>query len=251
MIFNALVLAGTRPDGDPLAQAEGVSHKGLIVVGGEPIIARVLAALREAGAARIGVVADDPAIVSIARDFGAEIVAPAPGPSASAAAGFARIGASLVVTTSDHALLRAAWVRQLVGEAPSGCDVAVMLARRDAVERAMPGSQRTYLRFADGEWSGCNLFLLNTPAANAALAAWQRIEADRKRPWKIVSRLGPMTLFDYWRGRLSLEEGLARLGRRIGVKAALVAARDGLAAVDVDKPADLIAVREVLVGTRP
>lgn len=246
MSFNALVLAGTRPGGDPLARAEGVSHKGLIAVAGQPIIVRVLAALREAGAARIGVVADDPAIIQLAGQFGAEIVAPAPGPSASAAAGFAQIGEPLVVTTSDHALLRAEWVRQLVRDAPPACDVAVMLARRDAVERALPGSARTYLRFADGEWSGCNLFLLGSPAANSALVTWQRIEADRKRPWKVVSRLGPMTLLDYLFGRLTLAEGIARLGRRIGIDAALVAAEDGLAAVDVDKLADLVAVRGVL-----
>ena len=106
--------------------------------------------------------------------------------------------------------------------------------------------KRQYLRFADGEWSGCNLFLLGSPAANSALATWQRIEADRKRPWKFVSRLGPMTLLDYLFGRLTLAEGIARLGRRIGIDAALVAAEDGLAAVDVDKLADLVAVRGVL-----
>ncbi|MGB3167821.1 MAG: GTP--adenosylcobinamide-phosphate guanylyltransferase, partial [Alteraurantiacibacter sp.] len=99
---------------------------------------------------------------------------------------------------------------------------------------------------ADGQWSGCNLFFLRTDAARAAIATWSRSEADRKRPWRIVARLGPGTLWDYARGRLTLADGLARLGERIGVRAELVDAPDGLAAVDADKPGDLDDIRAVL-----
>ena len=45
--------------------------------------------------------------------------------------------------------------------------------------------------------------------------------------------------------RLTLAEGIRRLGQRIAIEAALVPARDGLAAVDVDKEADLAAVRKI------
>jgi 2-C-methyl-D-erythritol 4-phosphate cytidylyltransferase len=43
--LTALVLAGTRPGGDPLAQRNGVSHKALLDVGGSSMLARVVAAL--------------------------------------------------------------------------------------------------------------------------------------------------------------------------------------------------------------
>ena len=43
---------------------------------------------------------------------------------------------------------------------------------------------------ADGDFSGCNLFLLATTRAEAAIATWQAVEADRKRPWRIAARLG-------------------------------------------------------------
>src|SRR6185369_15359784 len=42
--YTALVLAGTRPGGDPLADYAGVSHKALIEVGGVPMLLRVLRA---------------------------------------------------------------------------------------------------------------------------------------------------------------------------------------------------------------
>ena len=125
-----------------------------------------------------------------------------------------------------------------------------MLARRDRVEAAEPASRRTYLKFADGEWSGCNLFYLRTERARAAIDIWQKVEADRKRPWRIAARLGPATLFLMLTRRLTLAEGIARLGKRISIEAALVPATDGLAAIDVDKPADLALVREFYSSSR-
>ena len=194
---------------------------------------------------------DDPAVVALAQKLGAEICPPASGPSESVAAAFEKTGAPLVVTTADHALLEPAWVTELVAKTRTGADLSIMMARRQDIERSLPGTQRTYLRFADGEWSGCNLFYLASPRASAALATWRAVEADRKRPWKLVARLGLPNLVAYALGRLTLEDGLARLGRRIGVNAALVRASDGRAAIDVDKPRDLddvlsLIAREIL-----
>lgn len=242
----ALILAGTRRGGDPLAEAHGVSHKSLIEIGGRPMLERVISGVSEAGIARIAVSTDDAQVAQIAEAMGAQILAPRPGPSESVAAAIDVLGTPLVVTTSDHALLQAQWVRELLADAPAHIDVGIMLARRDQIETAMPGTRRTYLSFADGGWSGCNLFLLQTGKAAAAIDTWRMVEADRKRPWRIAARLGPTTLLAVLLRRLTLAEGIARLGRRIGIEAALIPARDGLAAVDVDKEADLMAVRRLL-----
>ena len=247
MMPAALILAGSRPGRpDPVALAEGVAHKALAEVGEEPILVRVIAAVRAAGIARLAVAANDPAVVALAEGLGAEVLPPAAGPSASVAAAFARLGAPLLVTTADHALLRPEWLRDFVADVPADADVALLLARREAVEAAMPGSRRTWLKFADGHWSGCNLFLLKTPAAAAAIATWEAVERDRKRPWRIAARLGLGTLVSYALGRLGLGDAVARLGARIGIAARAVAARDGLAAVDVDKPEDLADVRRIV-----
>ena len=245
---HALVLAGSRPGTvDPVAAAEGVSHKALVDVGGMPMLARVLHALRAAGIEHIAVSADAPEVLSLAYALSAIPVPPGDGPSASVAAGFATMGSPLLVTTADHALLRPQWIAEFVADTPPEADVAVLLARRARWSRRRCRAQkRTWLRFADGAWSGCNLFLLNTAKADAAIETWKAVEAERKRPWKIAARLGAGTLASYLTGRLTLEEAIARLGRKVGVSAAVVAARDGLAAVDVDKPGDLVQVRQIL-----
>lgn len=241
----ALVLAGSRPGPpDALAQAEGAAHKALIQVGGSTMLERVVTALRESGVERIAVSADEPHVVALARRLGCEVLEPANGPSASAGEAFRRIGVPLIVTTADHALLRPEWIRDLVAQTAG--DVALLMARHEAVEAAVPGTKRTWLRFADGAWSGCNLFLLRTPRARAAIEIWSMVETNRKRPWRIAARLGSMTLASYLLGRLTLAVAVARLGDRIGLTAQVVSARDGRAAIDVDKVEDLKLVRRLI-----
>lgn len=245
----ALILAGSRPGApDPVAEAEGTAHKSLVEIAGQPMLAHVVHALREAGIERIAVSASDDKVRDLALLLGCEVLATGTGPSASVAIGLDALGAPLIVTTSDHALLRGEWVRDFLNDTPQGSDVAILLARREAIEAAMPGSKRTYLRFADGQWSGCNLFLLASGNAGLAIETWKMVEADRKRPWRIAARLGLGMLLGYALGRLTLAAAIARLGKRIGVSASLVAARDGLAAVDVDKPSDLADARTIMTA---
>jgi GTP:adenosylcobinamide-phosphate guanylyltransferase len=246
MTLTALVLAGSRPGArDSVAEHEGVPHKVLATVVGATLLEAVIDALRAADAGTVAVSANDPAVEAEARRLGAELLPAARGPSESVALAFQRFGAPLLVTTGDHPLLQPAWVTALVEGTPTGADVSLMLARRDVVEAAAPDTRRTWLSFADGQWSGCNLFLLARPAAEGAITAWRQVEADRKRPWRIARRLGLGTLWSYWRGQLSLAEAIERLGRKLGVTAALVAADDGRAAIDVDKPEDLALVRRL------
>lgn len=246
MMPAALVLAGSRGAPDPVALAEGVSHKALVMAGGRPLLERVVTALKGAGVTRIAVSADDANVIALAARLGAEVLPPAAGPSASVAQAFSRMGTPLLVTTSDHALIDAEWIGDFVAATPNTADVALLMARREAVEAALPESRRTWLRFSDGDWSGCNLFLLASPRASAAIETWQMVEANRKRPWRIAMKLGPLTLLAYVLRRLTMAGAVHRLGHSIGVRAEVVAARDGLAAVDVDKPSDLADVRRLL-----
>ena len=244
--FRALILAGSRGGADPVADYAGVAHKALIELDGRTLLARVAEAVRAAGATQIAVSASDDVVRDHARALGLVVLDAAAGPSLSVARGIEALGTPLLVTTADHALLRAEWVTRFRADVPPGADVAVLLARQDVIEAAAPGTKRTYLRFADGAWSGCNLFHFATPRAVAALDLWAQVEADRKRPWRIVRRLGVGTLLRYLMGRLTLVQAVAHLGRLAGLDAAAVASPFGLAAVDVDKPDDLDLVRRLV-----
>lgn len=243
--FSALILAGSRGEIDPVAAYAGVSQKGLIELAGQTLLERVTLALRAAGAGRIGVSASDAGVVAEAHRLGLEIIPTAEGPSQSVRLGAEHLGTPLLITTVDHALLQGEWVSRFLADAPGEADISILLARRDAVEAAAPATRRTYLRFADGDWSGCNLFWFSGPKALQAIDLWRRVEADRKRPWRIAWTLGPSTLLAYLLRQLTLDGAVRRLGQLAGIRAAAVATPFGLAAIDVDKPADLDLVRRL------
>ena len=247
--LTALVLAGTRPGGDPLAQQAGASHKALIDVGGVPMLQRVLQALAEVPeVSRIVVAIDQPGLVEALPVCGkpVSVLMAAAGPSASVAKGLAELGVPLLVTTADHALLRAAWVQEFLAAASKGSDAMFALARRESVEAAVPHTQRTWLKFADGDFSGCNLFLLRSQNARGIVDLWQQLEAERKRPLALVRRLGLTYALRYKLGWLRLDQAVARLGDLAGVRLQAVSLRDGRSAIDVDKMADLTLARELI-----
>lgn len=232
-----------------MAQYADVAHKALITLEGKTLLARVVGALDAAGAARIAVSTNAPEVIGLLTTLktraSLEHLPAEAGPSVSALRGAEALGTPLLVTTCDHALLEAAWVRFFIDAAPADADMAVMLAPKAAVEAAAPGVRRTYLRFADGGFSGCNLFLLQRPDALNALRFWSRMEALRKTPWKIAMAIGPVTLVAYALRLLTLDRMIARIGAAAGVTAAAVRSPFGLAAVDVDKPSDLDLVRRL------
>jgi GTP:adenosylcobinamide-phosphate guanylyltransferase len=245
-VTTALVLAGSRGPDEPLAVYGGVSHKAMIDVGGKPMLARVIEALAAAGMTRIVVAIERPELVAELGITGVETLPAAAGPSASVLQALDALGTPLLVTTADHALLRPEWVTAFLAGAPAGADVAAGLARSEAVTAAAPDTRRTFLRFADGAFSGCNLFLFATPAARGAAALWREVEAKRKEPVKLLARLGPLTAARYALGALPLRAALDRLGALAGVRAEVVEMADGQAAIDVDKPADLDLVRRIV-----
>jgi GTP:adenosylcobinamide-phosphate guanylyltransferase len=247
--FRALILAGSRPEIDPLLAYADVPHKSLITLQGQTLLARVVDALTVAGAVSIGVCTSHPAVIEamgqIATSARLEVIPAADSPSQSVAQGAQAMGFPLLVTTADHALLRADWVREFLAGVPAEADIAALLAPEAAVRVAAPEGKRTYLAFRDGRYSGCNLFYLRSEAALGAVALWRQVEARRKQPWKIAALLGPGMLLAYLTGRLTLDRAVARLGRKAGVRACAVRTPYGLAAVDVDKPADLDLVRRL------
>jgi len=243
--FKALVLAGSRGPSDPVAAAAGVSHKALAEVGGAPMLTRVLKALAAAGADQVLVLIETPEIVAGLPGLSelggctVEAMAAASSPSLSVLAGLERLGAPVLITTADHALLRPEWISAFLERVPPDADLAAAVARAEAVTAAAPQTKRTFLRFSDVSVSGCNLFYLATDRGAGAIRAWRRFEAHRKSPLTLARMLGPDVLVRYALGRLSLAQALARLGRLADARIAAVELPFGQAAIDVDKPADL------------
>jgi GTP:adenosylcobinamide-phosphate guanylyltransferase len=250
--YTALLLAGSRPGVDPFAAAYGTDLKALIPVGGMPMVARPVAALlaapeivkvrvlaqqvdRIAAALptdpRLGV---EPSGTTIAATLQAILDEPA-------------TRFPLLVTTADHALLDTDMIADFCAQA-AGADVAIGLVEQRALVARLPDSQRTWLKFRGGAYSGANLFAFGSRDAVKAIELWRSVEQDRKKGWRMIAALGlPLLLGAVLRLR-SLDQTLAAVGAKLGLTIRKVDLANPLAAVDVDKPADHALVSAILEG---
>jgi GTP:adenosylcobinamide-phosphate guanylyltransferase len=245
--FSAVLLAGERGPGDPLARAADCPSKALVPVAGTPVILRAMSALDEATC--IGqrtLVGPNEGTLTAYKPLGEHLrqhawqrILPADSPASSALAGLESSPRPTLVTTADHGLLRAEIVDYFCREASTlDADLVIGFTRYGAVMNAFPAGRRTGWRFRDDRYCGSNLYAFMTPAAGEVAAFWRRVERDRKKPWRVVGALGPGTLIRFLLRRMSLTEALAALGKRTGTTVQAVVLPFPEAAVDVDSVAD-------------
>jgi len=247
-LFAAVVLAGERPAGGVLSRALGLPASVLVDVAGKPSLQRVLEAITAAKQVEGGLVCGPapevyhatPALRQMVEVHGFQWLAPAQGPSASAIRAVEALRRfPVLITTGDHALLTAGLIDAFCTKAlTTSSDVAAGLVPHAQVQAAFPESRRTVQRYRDGAYCGSNLFAVLNARGLRALRFWQAVEAERKRPWKIARKLGPVFLLRYLARQVSLADALKRLSDLCGCAVACVEIDSARAAVDVDTLAD-------------
>jgi GTP:adenosylcobinamide-phosphate guanylyltransferase len=254
--WTSIVLAGRRPGENDFAAAHGVAAKALIRAGGEPMLGRVARALLDSPSiGRIVVLAQEAEEL-----LTGELEWMATDPRISAARSGDGISASVgslagteaapwpvLVTTADHALLRPEMVEAFIAGA-AGVDVAFAMVERKTIEAAHPDTKRTWLKAANGHFSGANLFALMTPASARGTDFWARAEKDRKRTLKLLSFLGLGIFLRAVTRTISLEAAAERVGRKAGFRLKAVLLPFAEAAIDVDKEADLELAERILAA---
>jgi GTP:adenosylcobinamide-phosphate guanylyltransferase len=258
--FNAIVLAADRGPDDPVAVAAGVAAKCLTPIAGSPMVVRVVRALEQSARVNNILLCGPPAetlqgspeLSRMVSGGGVRWIAPEATPATSAAAALATLPEDLPVllTTGDHALLSADMVRHFLGQASAlGGDVAVALAPHGLVQRTYPRTRRTVLKFSDGHYCGCNLFAFLSPRGRTMAQLWQQVEAQRKKPIRVVGLVGWGAMALYALRLLSLASAVQRISRQAGVTAGVVTMPFAEAAIDVDTVADLDLVRAIVART--
>ena len=257
--YTALVLAASRGNLDPLAQAGGVSHKCFIDIAGRPMLERVVEAVMESGSFRRTIVGIEADSIEEAK----AILAPLPGSEAiEYVTSRENIGASvaavatedmlpLVITTGDNALHTAEMVRYFcdaLGDLPE--DGALGLTPAQAVLDKYPEGNRAFHRFRDGAFSSCNIYALLTPRALAAPRVFNSGGQFGKKPKRLIGAFGLWAFLLYKSRLFTLGTVLKALSRAIGLRTAPVLMPFAEGPIDVDRMQDwelanrIVAARE-------
>tara|TARA_R110002110_G_scaffold30416_6_gene107846 strand:- start:281 stop:1123 length:843 start_codon:yes stop_codon:yes gene_type:complete len=253
-LWTAIILAGQRPEGDPMAAHCQVAYKALIPIAGQTMLERVTRALlASADIGRIVIMGQSPEALKAGLDsdlgenqrIGFAQSGDGIATSIHKIAGSALAPWPVLVTTADNALLTGE-ILDCFFRAHTGQDVAVGVVERRTMLAAYPDARRTWLKFRGGAYSGANLFALHNAAARPALALWSTVEKDRKKGWKIFARFGPWLLIRALSRTIGFEDAMARAGKRLSLRAEPVVLPVAEAAIDVDKPGDLELVTRIL-----
>lgn len=257
--FTAVILAGRRAAGDPVAAARGEAYKALVPVLGKPMLLRVVEALGAARRVSQIVIVREDALGPV--ETAPEFAAAACGKPLAASRAEASIGASLyaaiaarpdetrwLVTTADHALLSPETADAFLEEVSRRKGAIVAFVDKCAIAAAHPGMKRTYFKFRDAAVSAANLYAINGLAGVNAIRFWMQPESRRKRPLRLALTFGFVNLICFYLKLYTLEQAFARISRAVKCPAHAVLLDDPEAAIDVDTLADLETAETILAA---
>ncbi len=246
-MVDAVVLAGggTEPGLPP-----DVPNKAFLPVRGRPLLAYVLDALRASpGVGRIAVVGPDaarswlpPGVVHVP-DTGALME--------NVAAALRVLGSEtpVLVVASDIPLLTPEAVEEFLAACRAApADFHYAIVPQDAVERAFPGAQKTYVTVADGTFTGGSVMLVRPQVIERVRPLVERLIAARKKPWLLAQAFGWAVVLKFASGRLSIAEMMKRVADLAGIAARAVILPRPEVALDVDagKPHNLALIARAL-----
>jgi len=242
-------MAGAMADPNMCASGEKIS-RAMINIGGKTMIQWIIDALN--GAETIG---NKIAVGEVHADGLDEVVKPGEGFLDNLILGLERCeGADKVlVMTSDIPMLTPEAVDDYVNRAiESGADLCYPIVAKKACLEKYPNMKRTYLKTAEGMFTGGNMMLMSTDFLKKNHELIINAYNARKNPIKLASMIGFGFLF-----RLVIAQLIApsilpihtleqTLSKALNCKAAAIRTDYPEIGSDVDKPSDLEEVQILL-----
>ena len=265
--LHALVLAGA-PNRGKLAQAAPEPWEALIPVGDRPMVLYVLDALRAAGsvesAVLVGPAELDPFLAGYPWGTGSAPAGTSPWltrvDSGSSLMENLKRGLRVLpqdgftlVVTGDAVLLNGEVLRRFLADCREADrranvrhEVFYPIVTRQGMERLLPGSRRTYVRLADGEFTGGNIFLMSPSVVDKAGRLLEEAVAWRKQPWRLARLFGWRFLAALVLKRLKIATVERVVAERMGIAGKAIVTDAAEIGFDVDKPVDLDMARQWL-----
>lgn len=256
-VSHFLILAAQRKGVvNALADAAGVSHKCIMPMQSRPLIEHVLSTLEAMpDAERITVAIDDQdalkgvaLVESLIAEGRLKIIQ-------SGDTLFDSIAMALpkpedfpvVITTADNVLLTEDMLRHFIPNL-AGIDVGIAMCQKDVLLAKYPDGQRRFHRFADGEWSNCNLYALTTPAALSAAEFFRGGGQFAKSLKRVMDAFGLINMIGYKFAWYARDKAMDRLSSRSGVRIKAIDMPFPEAPIDVDNERTRGIAEDILIA---
>jgi len=114
---------------------------------------------------------------------------------------------------------------------------------REVMEERFPESKRTYTKLKDVELCGADMHVSHISMATEHLDLWEELIGNRKSPLKQAAAIGFGTLFRVATRSITLDDLVATICERIGIKGRPILWDRAEPGMDVDKPHQLEIIR--------
>lgn len=245
MKFHAVVMAAQRVGVvNELAVDAGVSHKCLIEMDGKKLIEHVLDCLDASPEiSQITVSIDDvavldqvPAFVKL-RETGKARAVESASNLFSSFLGAVKDDDSFpsIITTADNVLLTPAMVAHFCGEIETGgARAAIAVTEKSVLLDVYPDGQRRFHKFADNEYSNCNLYAVVDKETSDVASVFQTGGQFAKSLARVLKAFGLWNAIAYRFAFYSIDKGMDRLSKKFKTKILAIRMPFPEAPIDVD-----------------
>ncbi len=252
MMFDAIVTAGGDParDAELLAYVGGAPRKALIPLGDKPLVAHVVDALLGSGRVQRVVVVGLPPEhrpslgpeVTFLPDTGSMLGNGQAGVEHLQSTG--KISERLIAASADVPLITPDVVNGMLDQCLAyDVDFCYNVVEKEVMERAFPGSGRTFVPIEGKRYAGGDINVVRTAVIKGELGKLNEIIGRRKSFWKQLSIVGLDMVFLFLIRRLSIAQVEQRAQKVLGFTGKVVISPYAELAMDVDKPHHLDVVR--------
>src|SRR5512133_418660 len=241
--MDVIILAGGASSDDALAELTGGRLKSLLEIAGRPMVQWVLDAVDNAPS--VGTVV----LIGIEDSAGLTCRKPLVTlPDLGALMDNIQQGAKtlqelhpedthVVSISADIPAINADIVEAMIKQfSPREVDIYYSVVEREVIEKRYPGSHRTFLKVKDTQVCGGDLNCFSKHAALDPNAMWKELISLRKSPLKQAAMIGLGTLILILLRRLTLDEAVKRVCKRLGITGRAVRVPFAEIGMDVDKP---------------
>lgn len=248
--IDAVVLAGSVNNGK-LKELSNESYEALVEIARRPMVSYVVDTLRQFRLIkRIAISGPNEEMYKLFGSVENIIIAPAgrtPIESCLNALEKLNPSGNVLVTTSDIPLLTRKSLADFIKQcSQKQADVYYPVVPKEVNERLYPGVKRTYIKFKEGTFTGGNLFMVNPQVVKDCAGKAESFVEKRKSPLALARLVGWSFLLKFIMRSLTLKEAEAKLSNIFGIKGAVIISPYPEVGIDVDKPGDLLLVREKL-----
>lgn len=206
MTIPAVILAGAAAD--PEMQAKySVKNRAEVPIAGKPMVQHVIEALK--GSSHVGNIC----LIGDIQCEGTDKVIPSAGSMIeNLVAGVeASDGEHVLISTSDIPMLTAEAVDDFIGRCGDlSADLYYAVIPKEECEKRFPGMRRTYVRLAEGTFTGGNMVIISSEFVRKNSEYLRQVFEVRKKPLKLAGLIGIGTLIrvviaqKVWAGAINL-----------------------------------------------